>query len=290
MMKKIYILLPVHNRCAVTQKFIECLAAQTYANYHLVLINDGSIDGTTQMVQARINALTVLEGQGNWWWAGSLQQGINWLNKNKIEDSDVVMFANDDIVFDVDFLQKALSILDDLNRTLLLPHLYDEKTGLREETGVHADLKELSFVKATSLEKINCLPTRGIFMRMCDLQIIGGFRPHLLPHYLSDYEFTIRAHKKGLKLVTNGEITIQLDKQQTGFHSLEGLKFFDYLKRLFSKKNVSNPIYWSVFILMTVPKHHILPHILKIWCSTVKNLFIKLFAACKTNCKGGTCS
>lgn len=289
-MKKIYILLPVHNRCAVTQKFIECLAAQTYANYHLVLINDGSIDGTTQMVQARINALTVLEGQGNWWWAGSLQQGINWLNKNKIEDSDVVMFANDDIVFDVDFLQKALSILDDLNRTLLLPHLYDEKTGLREETGVHADLKELSFVKATSLEKINCLPTRGIFMRMCDLQIIGGFRPHLLPHYLSDYEFTIRAHKKGLKLVTNGEITIQLDKQQTGFHSLEGLKFFDYVKRLFSKKNVSNPIYWSVFILMTVPKHHILPHILKIWGSTVKNLFIKLFAACKTNCKGGTCS
>lgn len=289
-MKKIYILLPVHNRCAVTQKFIECLAAQTYANYHLVLINDGSIDGTTQMVQARINALTVLEGQGNWWWAGSLQQGINWLNKNKIEDSDVVMFANDDIVFDVDFLQKAVSILDDLNRTLLLPHLYDEKTGLREETGVHADLKELSFVKATSLEKINCLPTRGIFMRMCDLQIIGGFRPHLLPHYLSDYEFTIRAHKKGLKLVTNGEITIQLDKQQTGFHSLEGLKFFDYLKRLFSKKNVSNPIYWSVFILMTVPKHHILPHILQIWGSTVKNLFIKLFAACKTNCKGGTCS
>ena len=53
-----YILLPVHNRREITQKFIECLKSQTYQNYKLVLIDDGSSDGTAAMVQSQISDLT----------------------------------------------------------------------------------------------------------------------------------------------------------------------------------------------------------------------------------------
>ena len=47
----LYILLPVHNRCDITREFIDCLKAQTFQDYHLVLIDDGSTDGTEQMVR-----------------------------------------------------------------------------------------------------------------------------------------------------------------------------------------------------------------------------------------------
>jgi GT2 family glycosyltransferase len=277
-MQKIYILLPVHNRCAVTQRFIDCLAAQSYSNYHLVLIDDGSSDGTAEMVRIKIKPLTVLQGHGDWWWAGSLQQGINWLKQNNAEDRDIVMFANDDITFDADFLQKTVNILDDLNSAMLLPYLRDEETGQPKETGVEANLKLLTFIPATSLEKINCLPTRGLFMRISDLRKVGNFHPRLLPHYLSDYEFTIRAHKKGLRLITHAGIAIQLDREQTGYRNLEHLDFLDYVKRLFSKKNASNPIYWSTFILMAVPNSYIPKHLLRVWSSTGKRLFSRLLA------------
>jgi glycosyltransferase involved in cell wall biosynthesis len=42
-MKKVYILLPVHNRKEVTQSFIKCLNAQSVKDFHLVLIDDGSM-------------------------------------------------------------------------------------------------------------------------------------------------------------------------------------------------------------------------------------------------------
>jgi GT2 family glycosyltransferase len=275
MMKKVYILLPVHNRSAVTERFVDCLAAQTYKNNHLILVDDGSTDGTVEMVQAKIIELTVLKGSGDWWWAGSLQQGINWLEKHGAEGRDIVLFANDDITFDADFLQKAVGILDNLDAALLLPHLRDEKTGLPEESGVEADLQKLTFNEAASPDKINCLPTRGLFVRMADLRRIGGFHPWLLPHYLSDYEFTIRAHRKGLRLITSADIAIQLDREQTGYRSLEHHGFINFIKRLFSKKYVSNPIYWSTFILLTVPKSHIPGHLFRLWVSTVKMLFFR---------------
>lgn len=272
MMQKVYILLPVHNRSIVTEHFIDCLAAQSYSNYHLILIDDGSTDGTEEMVQAKIKNLTVLKGQGDWWWAGSLQQGISWLIHSEVEDRDIVMFANDDITFEDDFLQKAVGILENLDGALLLPHLRDEITGLPQESGIEADLHNLTFIPAASPDKINCLSTRGLFMRISDLQKIGKFHPRLLPHYLSDYEFTIRAQRKGLMLITNAEIAIQLDRKQTSSRSIGDNNLIYFTKRLFSKKHVSNPIYWSSFILLTVPKSHILGLLLKVWIGTAKML------------------
>lgn len=288
MMQNVYILLPVHNRSAVTERFIDCLAAQTFANYHLILIDDGSTDGTAEMVQAKISNLTVLKGRGDWWWAGSLQQGINWLEQHGVEDQDIVVFANDDITFNADFLQKAVGILDNLDSALLLPHLCDEKTGLPQESGVEADLQNLTFIPATSPDKINCLSTRGLFMRMADLHKVGKFHPRLLPHYLSDYEFTMRAHRKGLRLITSAEIAIQLDREQTGYRSLEHHGFIDFIKRYFSKRNVSNPIYWSTFILLTVPKSHIPVQVFRLWVSTVKMLIFRCTSSLRKKLRKGS--
>lgn len=61
---KIYILLPVHNRCELTRHFIECLKSQTYQNFHLVLIDDGSTDGTSEMVLSNLDTVTVVRGNG----------------------------------------------------------------------------------------------------------------------------------------------------------------------------------------------------------------------------------
>jgi len=55
MEKRIYILLPVHNRKEITEKFINCLNRQTFNNYQLVLIDDGCIDGTVDMIKSKVN-------------------------------------------------------------------------------------------------------------------------------------------------------------------------------------------------------------------------------------------
>jgi GT2 family glycosyltransferase len=104
MTETIYILLPVHDRCEITRRFIVCLKAQTYLNYHLILIDDGSTDGTAEMVGEMIPLLTILRGKGDWWWAGSLQRGYEWLKSNsEVSSQDCVLIINDDTEFESDF-------------------------------------------------------------------------------------------------------------------------------------------------------------------------------------------
>jgi len=260
---KIYILLPVHNRVQITERFIDCLIKQTYSNYHLILIDDGSTDNTDQMVKSKVSNLSIIKGDGTWWWAGSLQKGIEYLESDNAKDDDIVMFANDDILFNADLLQAAVEKL--APNMLLLPQLLNEDTGQVEESGVNANFKGFSFKTAQSSTSINCLPTRGIFTHISTIRTIGSFRPKILPHYWSDYEYTIRAGKKGVRLKTARELVIIADKDQTGLHDVRGMDFLSFLSQYFSKRSVPNPVYASVFILLASPILYIPINISKVW-------------------------
>lgn len=286
MTAKIHILLPAHNRSEVTRRLVECLKAQTFSTYHLILIDDGSTDGTSEIVRSLIPDVTILRGKGDWWWAGSLQQGIDWLVQNGASDRDIVMFANDDITFDADFLSKAAEILKDTKETLLLPFLRDEKSGQPMETGIEADLRKMTFNHAISPERINCLSTRGIFMRLEDILKIGRFHTVLLPHYLSDYEYTIRAYRKGLTLCTNSELVIDLDYSQTGYRTFNNEGFIDFLRKHFSKRSAMNPIYYTTFILLATPVSAMPRNIYRIWRDfLIRSVFVFTQARSTQKCR-----
>lgn len=265
----IYILLPVHNRCKITRKFIESLIQQTYDNYHLLLIDDGSVDGTDEMVQALISEdkLTVIKGLGDWWWAGSLQQGLNWLKSQKIQESDVILMINDDVIFESDFFQSAVSFLRNEPNVLLLSQYYNEEQGTVCESGVKANMRYLSFIEADKPENINCLSTRGLFMRWKVCEAIGGFYPRILPHYTSDYEFTMRAHKKGFVLLTVPSVYLIPDHSTTGIRSPEDIQS---IQILFSKRCAMNPVYWTVFIFLSSPIKWVPLNLTKIWLRTFR--------------------
>ena len=269
---KIHILLPVHNRREITRSFVQCLSAQTYSDYHLILIDDGSKDGTEEMVRQYVPSLTVLRGGGNLWWAGSLQRGVNWLAENRTADDALVLIINDDVHIPSNYLEQAVSVMKTKKSTLLLSRNRRSDNGEVKESGIHADLRALSFQVADVPEKINCLSTRGLFAYWKDIRHIGGFHPILLPHYLSDYEFTIRAHRKGFGCETNAVIWLESNDLTTGFHEIREISFMKYIRKYFSKRSTGNPIYWSSFILLTCRPALILPHLYRIWRNAARDL------------------
>jgi GT2 family glycosyltransferase len=271
-MARIYILLPVHNRKDVTLEFVRCLSAQSFADYKLVLIDDGSTDGTAAMVKQILPLTTVIEGNGSWWWAGCLQRGLDWLQENSVSDDSLVLFMNDDVSFGPDFLERALEVMRTRRGSLVLAKTHVPPNGDVSETGVVADLRRLSFRISESAQRINCLPTRGLFAYWSDVRKIGGFHPRLLPHYLSDYEYTIRAHKKGLRCESSSELLIVSNEETTGFHAIEERSFISFLKKYFSKKASGNPIYWSTFVFLTISPVWILPNLARVWRGAAKDI------------------
>ena len=272
-MDKIYILLPVHNRREITRKFIECLKLQTYQNYHLVLIDDGSTDGTEEIVQSQIQALTVIKGKGNWWWAGSLQQGYLWMNSQNLPSSDLVLIINDDTEFERDFLEIGLSLIKEHQRTLLLAQCYSKQTKQLIDAGIHIDWSRLKFEPALGQDQINCFSTRGLFLRWGDFRKVGGFYPKILPHYTSDYEFTIRAFRKKMKPIIDPSIKLFLDESTSGYHQINSGNFGSYLKKFFSKKSATNPVYLTFFIALSCPWQWKFLNFLRVWKRAIGQLF-----------------
>ena len=154
---KVYIIMPVHNRKEVTRTFILCLLEQTYKNYHLVLVDDGSTDGTADMVKSYLPESTILTGKGDWWWGGSLEQGYQWVKAHVVTRGDVVLIANDDVEFGPDYLQNGINFLKNAPGTLLLSPAYSRQSGKLIDAGVIADWRYMTFDQAPTKEEINCI-------------------------------------------------------------------------------------------------------------------------------------
>lgn len=267
--ERLCILLPVHNRRETTIRFIEKLSRQTWREFRLILIDDGSSDGTAAAVGALWPAVEVVAGDGNWWWAGCLEQGCRHLRRNGVADDDILVLMNDDVDIGPRFLEEALAEFRETRSTLLLARQVDARTGeeIDHGGGVRADLRELRFTAAGAPEEINCLPTRGLFLRWRDMCQVGGFRPKCLPHYLSDYEFTLRAWKKGLQLRVTRRASLGVRMDQSG-RSLKNLYTEPKARRvglIFSKPFKDNPVTWSAFVWLTAPPWR-KPYLwLKIW-------------------------
>jgi len=276
-MNKLYIILPVHNRKEITQRFIGCLQQQTFLDFHLILIDDGSTDGTAEMVKECIASLTILRGRGDWWWGGSLHQGYLWLKSQNVPSSSIVLTINDDAIFDANYLQTALSILEGQQRILLISNAYGEVSRRLFDGGIHADWKRLKFAVETNPDHINCASTRGLFLYVSDFLNIGGFFPRLLPHYASDYEFTVRAHTKGYSLIVDEHLNLYANESATGIIHFKNEKTYsDFLKHLFSKKYMLHPIYYSNFIMLACPWPWKIFHLLIFWSSSLWKI-IKYF-------------
>ncbi len=272
---KVFILLPVHNRREITEKFIQCLKGQTCRNYHLILIDDGSTDGTEEMVRGRMERLTVIKGKGDWWWAGCLQRGFEWLRGQGLKGAEIVLIMNDDTEFEPDFLERGTSVLKGHPNTLLGAQCYSRSTGKLLDHGVRAYWKKTSFAQADKPEEINCLSTMGLFLRAGDFLRIGGFYPRLLPHFTSDYEFTIRAHRKGFKLMTDPSVRLWLREETTWNLDMGKEPFFSFARILFSKKSPHNPIVWTFFIALACPWRWKVLNWYRLWLGTASHLFFR---------------
>ena len=245
----LYILLPVHNRREVTKKFIKCLKKQSFHNFQLILIDDGSTDCTDKMVLNELPNTQIIYGNGNLWWAGALQAGFEYLRNKTHNKDEVVLLINDDVEFDAHFLQTAMKTMkEEKNKILLKSWCIDKYSKQINDGYIHANLNKLTFKDTNNPKLANCASTRGLFLKVTDFINIGGFIPNKLPHYLSDYEFTIRATSQlGYRIHCNEKLYLLSDSAKSGYHTIQYNGFKEFLNHFFSIKCPTNPKYLIQF-------------------------------------------
>lgn len=274
----VYVLLPVHNRIEITRQCLAQLNRQTLPPAQIIVIDDGSSDGTGPMVRAEAPEAVLIHGDGSLWWAGALQKGLDLLVQQGVARHDVVLILNDDTTFDDEFIERAVTAMFDSEDSMLLAQAYSSRTGKLIEVGVRVDWQTFRFEPVSEVAQANCLSTRGLFIRLGEALRIGGFRPKLLPHYLSDYEFTIRAHRKGLQIITDPNVKLIVNEDATGQRVSDKSSLRAYLRSVFTKRSLPNPFYWTMFLLMACPVRYLPLNIYRVWNGFFLELQKALFA------------
>jgi GT2 family glycosyltransferase len=274
----LYILLPVHNRIVTTKAFINNLLNQTFQDFRLILIDDGSTDGTSDFVQKYIPNTIIIKGKGKWWWAGALQQGYMWIKKNVNDLESTVLIINDDVAFKTDYLEKGISRLFGLNKTIVFSKVFSLQNNTLFWSGIHIDWKTFQLRPNQEDNKVNCVSTRGIFLKIKDFFEVGRFHPIVLPHYSSDYEYTHRAFKKGFSFKSYSDIILTVDENTSGYRNFHNESFFLFTKKFFSKKNPINPVYSTAFVALACPWKYKMINFLRIVKVTF-SVFIKNFVS-----------
>lgn len=252
----ISIVIPVHNRKEYTQRCLACLAAQTYRDFQVIVVDDGSTDGTGEMIHEEFPEVVVLRGDGNLWWAEATNWGIRYAQEHQNNrQENFVLTLNDDTRVDPDYLQSMLdahrqykpcligSVSVDSDNPDKLEYagtVFELYTAYGRHLAADYNNSYSELIKRTTYVETQSLPGRGTLIPMAVFDKIGLFDSKKYAHYMADIEFSIRAHKAGYRLIVNAKSLVYEYVRATGIQVEKGVSLKQFLQAFTSVKSPTN--------------------------------------------------
>ena len=122
----LYIVTPVYNRKKFTENYLIALSKQSVRDFKIIIVDDGSTDGTSAMIKEYFPDVILLHGDGNLWWAEATNVGVRYALDH---GADYIMTLNDDTLPAEDFIEKMLCWSEKKPKALLGGLAIDAKSN-----------------------------------------------------------------------------------------------------------------------------------------------------------------
>ena len=213
---RVTVVTPVHNRIEHTLAYLASLERATYPNLEVVVVDDGSTDGSAAAIRERFPAVVLLSGDGSLWWSGATNLGVDHA---LAAGSDYVITLNNDVEVDPDFVGALLacarsrpralvgskvSYRDDRGRVWFFGAEFDRRSGDIRLLGGH----EEDFPEAREAEMLTGM---GMLVPAGAFGDVGLFDVRAFPQYLADSDFSLRAKARGWALLVEPRATVYAD-------------------------------------------------------------------------------
>lgn len=183
-MKKISIVLPVHNGEKYISQAIESVLQQSYENWELIIVNDCSIDGTSRIIndyEKKDTRIRVYNNDKNLKLPATLNVGFSYAK------GDYFTWTSDDNILLPQFLEVLNRYLNDNEQ---VDFVYSDYIGIDSEgneLGVRHMLEPENMIYQNSVGA-SFLYRRKIYDE------IGGYSPEWF--LVEDYEYWLRVYKR----------------------------------------------------------------------------------------------
>lgn len=264
-MNKVFILIPTYNRKKLLHRCLYCIHKQSYNNVETVVVDDGSTDGTSNMLRKIFPKVIVLRGNGNLWWGGAMHLGVELILRES-KPGDFVLLMNDDTTFDKSYLERIISIslahkraivgspcynVNDKHKLTGAPVLMDWQKGGAIPLKVPNNPKKEKWTT-----EINTFNGRGTLVPVEVFERIGNFSRQF-PHYGADYEFFLRVKRSGFPMLFSYETKVYNSAIPGGIKfKRRTISLKEWRQLLFSKRSKSNIITSYHLIRLTCPPEY----------------------------------
>jgi len=233
---KVSLVIPIFNGIDNTVEFLSSLSKISYQNYEIIIVDDGSTDGSSEMIANQFPEVRLLRGDGTLWWAGGTNFGVrDALNRG----ADFILTINNDNVVSQNFLTTLVETALEYDNFIIksVGYDYDDRKKIRFFGGeilwwrgnIDQLMRQMDFetrtVEVPFANGNSTLIPEKIFRE------IGFYDEESCPQYHADTEFMLRARKHGYRvLVDNNSIIFNKADNCTGQSAVEKMGFIDLLK------------------------------------------------------------
>ena len=224
--ERVAVVVPSHNRRDMTVRFVEHAGRWLGRNDSLIIVDDGSTDGTAEAVRRLSPETVVLHGDGSLWWAGATNRGVEYALDHNF---DYVLTINDDAIPEEGFLDRLLETarvrskaivgamlvyMSDPSRVWACGGRYDFWSGKLFQQHLHGrDVAEAR--EGDRVRTVDALPGCGVLVPAEVYREIGTYDANRFPQYHADSEFTLRAHRRGYEILVDTAAVVANDVERT---------------------------------------------------------------------------
>lgn len=270
---KVFVIIPVHNRKEITRRCLSALAKQTLPGFNTIVIDDGSTDGTSEMIKKDFPEVVLLRGDGNLWWTGGTNLGI----KHALgQQANIIVTLNDDVIIKSNYLKNSIkahgerpnALIGSINLSQEKPCrlLYAGIVSLNSWTAKCVKRGKLLAPYDQGFKGLLAtysLPGRGTLIPCAVFEKIGFFDEKHFSQYAADQDFSLRARDSGFDLVINADNPVYspFEAGRTGGDEQSFLSFFksfftmrscNYLPVLirYNFRHHPHKAYFPIFIML----------------------------------------
>jgi glycosyltransferase involved in cell wall biosynthesis len=265
---KIAIVIPVHNRRETTRSCLTTLQQQTLKGFRVIIADDGSTDGTEEMIRSEFPYVELVSGDGNLWWSGSMNLGVR---KAKDLGCEYVISLNDDAAPEPDMVEAMANAATSTPRAIQGAFIIDQQSGRPHFAGRiirwtrPADylLDLVPEHERKGLHELDHYFGWAMWIPMEVFNTVGYFDEAHFPQYEGDTDLTLRATEHGFPLYVNFEAKLRVDTSESGLLKVyQDLSWSGYWEHLTGQKGSGNLARIIRFGVRHAPRHLLLRHLL----------------------------
>jgi GT2 family glycosyltransferase len=215
--------IPIHNGVRRTVRCLRSVHSGTVVPRGVIVVDDGSTDGSAAAIKSEFPSVEVLSGDGNLWWSGAMNVGV----RHALEaGAEFVLSLNNDCVVDRSALETLISCAQENPRSVVGSKIrfLDPPEKLLSVGGtIHWGLRGLELIgwgtrdtgQYDEVSEVDWLPGMSVLIPRDTFREAGLYDDRRFPMSWGDVDFVLRARSLGWKVMVEPRSLVWNDREQT---------------------------------------------------------------------------